>query len=338
MTCVNQHTILASWVDTIINAAELEWPDLAHVCERGKIGVPTKAQSGCRLPHHIMRSVWDEACRYTGDPAFPLLAARNLRPNRIHTLGYYLLAAESLDDICNAFQRHFHVISTAAALKITVNGNQYRITSVSEPAVNNEGFEMFMAFLTELIALQGTEDVNPLKVTLRRHISSGAAREQYTDFFHAPVEFGAQENCVVFPRQAMFEPLKTANPEIRKYCERQLAIYLNQFGSGEFKTLVRSKILELLPNGSVTEADVARGLSLSRSSLVRRLRQEGTSYRKLFNQTQLDLALQYLKDPHLPIGEISIRLGFQDVSSFSRSFRREVGMAPREWRQRHLNS
>ena len=133
----------------------------------------------------------------------------------------------------------------------------------------------------------------------------------------------------------MFERIETANPAIQELSERLLANYLEQFGSGEFKTLARSHILELLVDGGASEEAVAKGLNLSRSSLSRRLRREGTTYRKLFHDTQCDLALQYLRETELPIGEISWRLGFQDMGSFSRSFKRWTGVSPRDWRRTH---
>lgn len=336
MTYTCQHTILTSWAGAVVDAAEREGIPGSEILGPARIDIPKNAQSGSRLPHDIMRPLWDQVCRLSGDAAFPIKAASILRPNSIHALGFGLLAAGSLDEACRMIRRNFHVISTAAALKINVTGNQYQIVSVCEPAVNHEGFEMFMAYLQNIFQLLEPEPINPLKVTLNRSIANSASRERYKSFFQAPVEFDAPTNSMVFSRLAMFEPLRTANAEICKYSERLLMSYLEQFGSGEFKTLVRSKILELLIAGSVSEDAVARGLNMSRSSLARRLRAEGATYRKLFYETQRNLALQYLGNKDLPIGEISLRLGFQDLSSFSRSFRRWTGMSPREWRNRHL--
>lgn len=335
MSYASHHTILSSWAGAVVGAVEREGRYRDDFCAGANVAVPEQALSGARLSHDIMRPLWNEACRTSGDAAFPIKAAHYLKPTSLHTLGFAMLSAGNLDEACQVVRRNFHVISTAAALKVGVEANEYQVTSVCEPTVNDEGFEMFMVFLMETLRLLYPSEVNPLKVTLRRGIADAAARERYKTVFQSPVEFDAPQNALYFPRKLMFERIETANPAIQELSERLLANYLEQFGSGEFKTLARSHILELLVDGSASEEAVAKGLNLSRSSLSRRLRREGTTYRKLFHDTQCDLALQYLRETELPIGEISWRLGFQDMGSFSRSFKRWTGVSPRDWRRKH---
>jgi AraC-like DNA-binding protein len=232
-------------------------------------------------------------------------------------------------------QKHFHVISTAAALDIDVGSKFYTVSSVCEPAVNDEGFEMFLAFLSRLFGRLNEDDVSPVKITLRRPMASKAARDRFSAFFRTEVDFDAPQNMIVFKKQDLMEPLRTANPEIRVLSEKMTARYLEDYGSGEFRTIVRSQILSLLRSGRSSEENVSMALNMSCSSLSRRLRQEGVTYRQMLTETQRSLALQYLRDASLPISEIGFRLGFEDLSSFSRSFRRWTGVSPREWRRRN---
>lgn len=338
MDTTSSHTILAGWVGAIVSAVKqdgYEWRDLAP---DSALDDPSEFAPGARLPHMIMRDVWDRACDVTGDEAIPLRAAQRLQPNALHALGYCLQAASSLNDTCHLLYRHFHVISTAAALNIKIDANTYTVTSVCEPTVNDEGFEMFMAFVVELFRLLSPEPLNPIAVSLRRRVSGRAACDRYRSVFQAPVEFEAPMNSLVFDREPMTVPLRTANPEIRAVGQRLVSSYLAELGSGEYKTLARSQILNQLQSGRASEEGVAKSLNLSCSSLSRRLRQEGTTYRALLHETQRNLAFQYLKNENLAISEISFRLGFEDLSSFSRSFRRWTGIPPREWRRRYANA
>ena len=330
-----RHTILASWVGALATAVQREGHDWSDLCRNAPIPDPRFAAPGARPQHDIMRDIWTRASVLTNDPAISVRAARCLKPHALHSLGYAMLAASSRDEIVRLVQRHFHVISTAAALDIDVGSKFYTITSVCEPAVNDEGFEMFLAFLSRLFARLAEDDVNPVKITLRRPMASKAARDRFNAFFRAEVEFDAPQNMIVFDKQDLLEPLRTANPEIRVLSEKMTAQYLEDYGSGEFRTIVRSQILSLLRNGRSSEENVAKALNMSCSSLSRRLRQEGVTYRQMLNETQRSLALQHLRDASLPISEIGFRLGFEDLSSFSRSFRRWTGVSPREWRRRH---
>jgi AraC-like DNA-binding protein len=64
-------------------------------------------------------------------------------------------------------------------------------------------------------------------------------------------------------------------------------------------------------------------------SLQRKLHERGVTFRKLLDETRRQLADQYLKDSMLTVSEIAYLLGFSEVSSFSRAFRRWTGHAPR---------
>ncbi|MGW8369164.1 MAG: helix-turn-helix transcriptional regulator, partial [Gammaproteobacteria bacterium] len=66
--------------------------------------------------------------------------------------------------------------------------------------------------------------------------------------------------------------------------------------------------------------------------LQRRLRSEGTSFSELRDQTRQDLALAYMRQGRLSVGEIAFLVGFSDQSNFNRAFRRWTGLSPREWR------
>lgn len=331
------HTILASWVGAIASAVEQEGFGWGELWRGGDIGDPRSCASGARLPHEIMRLIWDRAAQLTQDPAVPLRAAARLKPQALHALGYGLMAVSSLDEACRLMHRQFHVISTAAAMQIETTASHYAITSVCEPAVNDEGFEMFLAVVVEMFALLQPDRVRPVRVTLRRPVTSRAVCERYNSFFGVQCEFSAPQNSIVFHRRDMMAPLNSGNPTIRALAEKLTSEYLETFGSGEFRTVVRSQILGLLQSGGASEDAVARSLNMSSSSLARRLRAEGVNYRQLLHETQKSLALQYLEDGDLSISEIGFRLGFEDLSSLSRSFRRWTGVSPRAWRRQHLS-
>ena len=74
---------------------------------------------------------------------------------------------------------------------------------------------------------------------------------------------------------------------------------------------------------------VARGLGISVRSLHRRLTEEGQSYVSLANEASALLAKQLLVNEGRTIHEAAHTMGFSDVSSFHRAFRRWTGTTPR---------
>lgn len=96
---------------------------------------------------------------------------------------------------------------------------------------------------------------------------------------------------------------------------------------------VRGVLVDLMPAGRTGAEDVAQALRISRSTLQRRLREEGTSYQDVLDATRRDMAIRYLTKTTLRADEIASILAYRDANSFSRSFRRWTGQAPVAFRE-----
>ncbi|HAW48299.1 MAG TPA: AraC family transcriptional regulator [Roseovarius sp.] len=96
---------------------------------------------------------------------------------------------------------------------------------------------------------------------------------------------------------------------------------------------VRGALVDLMPAGRTGAEDVAQALGISRSTLQRRLREEGTSYQAVLDATRRDMAIRYLTKTTLRADEIAMVLAYRDANSFSRSFRRWTGEAPVAFRE-----
>src|SRR5947209_14411577 len=94
--------------------------------------------------------------------------------------------------------------------------------------------------------------------------------------------------------------------------------------------LVRTKLFR--DSGSFpTLPDVAEELDVHPRTLRRRLAEEGTSYRALLNEARSAVAVDLLRNVGLTVEEVSTRLGYTEVSTFSHAFRRWYGVAPSEY-------
>jgi AraC-like DNA-binding protein len=86
---------------------------------------------------------------------------------------------------------------------------------------------------------------------------------------------------------------------------------------------------------ALTVADAAAVLRLSKSSFMRLFRQvTGDSFIGYLNRFRVAKAESLLASTGKPIAEISQEVGFYDQSYFGATFRRFLGMTPRQYRQR----
>ena len=94
-----------------------------------------------------------------------------------------------------------------------------------------------------------------------------------------------------------------------------------------FRKEVEARIEPLLPSGSVRIDQVARGLGLSRQTLYRRLKAEGTTFEELLDGVRKRLAVRLIREG-LSVKAAAYRLGFSDPAAFSRAFKRWTGASP----------
>jgi AraC-like DNA-binding protein len=72
---------------------------------------------------------------------------------------------------------------------------------------------------------------------------------------------------------------------------------------------------------------------MSRQTLLRRLKAEGTTFEKVLDQLCRRMALGYLEGGEASIDEIAYLVGFSDPAAFSRAFKRWTGMSPKAMRR-----
>ena len=80
--------------------------------------------------------------------------------------------------------------------------------------------------------------------------------------------------------------------------------------------------------GTLSLEDVASNFNVAPRSLQRRLQDEGVTFQQLSDAVRKSLALHYMEAGKHPVKEIAIMLGYNELSAFSRAFKRWTGKAP----------
>ena len=66
----------------------------------------------------------------------------------------------------------------------------------------------------------------------------------------------------------------------------------------------------------------------------RHLKKENLTFRDISQKGRFERACELLAEPAATVVQVALNLGFSDAASFSRSFRRVVGVSPSEYQQR----
>jgi AraC-like DNA-binding protein len=83
------------------------------------------------------------------------------------------------------------------------------------------------------------------------------------------------------------------------------------------------------------QAIVCERLSITRWTLQRKLAAEQLTFSDLLTQTRVQQARDLLAHTHMPISEISERVGFASTPAFTRFFSRACGVPPARFRDQH---
>lgn len=194
--------------------------------------------------------------------------------------------------------------------------------------------EFFMTVLIRLCRQLTGRRIVPTRARLTHRRSSHGGSE-LAEYFGGHITFGAREDQLTFVGSIKNIAITSADPYLNEIlvanCEQALSH--RPKNRGTLRSAVENAIVPLLPHGKVRAAEIAARLGLSQRTSARRLALEGVTFSEVLESLRGDLARQYLSDPNLSISRIAWLLGYEEVSAFTRAFKRRTGKTPREARQ-----
>jgi AraC-like DNA-binding protein len=96
---------------------------------------------------------------------------------------------------------------------------------------------------------------------------------------------------------------------------------------------VRGLIQELLVEGHVELGGVAATLGISSRTFQRRLSEHGLIFSDMVEYVRNEAAVVLLTRTTTKIIDIALAIGYSEATSFTRAFRRRMGMTPRTYRK-----
>ncbi|HFD80031.1 MAG TPA: AraC family transcriptional regulator [Gammaproteobacteria bacterium] len=333
-TDIERVTTIGSVAALIARALRDAGVDPAPLFKQAGIPLAEVSRPEQRYLSTRMQRLWALALEATGDACFGLKVADYVQPSALHGLGFAWVASDTLRDGLTRLVRFSRFLNSY--LDIRLEERPASVDLVIRGAEHWPGFvhaaqDMGMASFLRMCRITAGEDIAPLAVHLQR--PEPDCVQEFERLFRAPLTFGAVDARLCFDRAQLERPLPTPDPECARLADQTVTDYLARFDRDTLAQQVRARIIEQLPDGTPHQEEVARRLHLSLRSLQRRLRNEGTSFKHLLENTRRELALQYIRENHRSIGEITYLLGFSEPSNFTRAFRRWTGRSPLEYRE-----
>ena len=290
-----------------------------------------------RIPSGVMTAIFAEAERRTRDGSVGLHAGAHAAPSS--PVSYLLLSSGPIERGIRHAERLSRLIMDTLRIRLETDEETASVIFVpgdsSFEASRHAVDYLLMAAVQALRRAVGSE-LRLREVTFR-HGAADAGGEA-ARVFGCPVQFGARDDRLVFPRAVLGAISAFANPRIAEQIEKFAAALAAKTGP---RATVRDEIGDtvrvLLSAGERADrATVARRLGVSDRTLQRRLGEEQTTFKEVRDDVVWEAVEALLSNPTLKIEAIALSVGFADVAAFSKACKRRSKRTPTEIRERLL--
>ncbi len=280
-------------------------------------------------------AVFENAAALTGDDILGFRRGEVREMRRIGLICYVGLASPTVQDYLRNIAGYRRVFSEAIDIDVsdlTESGLLRWHFDVPSKVAHRQYVEFAASGVLASMRQATGYRIVPQRMSFRHLRNTHLDRIQ--EYVGCQVQFGTPDNTLTFAAADLRLPLATADNHLYQvlvdYAETVLQRKTYRFS--DLLVEVERAIADRLASGGANQDNVSRALGMSPRTLARRLAQEGTTFFKTLEELRKSLAVSYLRNSDLALGEITFLLGYSNLSSFNDAFKRWVGMTPRRYR------
>ena len=283
-----------------------------------------------RVPEFELVSLWNFVVETVKRPDIGLFVSMNMTSEYRGPLAKLILHSETVGQALELFVAR-HKWANPGENWFFCNKNELSETVTLGYQID-ENLEYPTAFIERnmsmLIAWLRTmtgEKVFPSRT--RFSFSSPAHFEQYLPIFGDTCQFNAGQNSLTFTRDILEQKNVKSDPYLFKLLRSNHDDLMNRYYA-QFQIVprVKQEIITALPEIMTIET-LSKRVNMSRSSLYRRLKENGTSYSEVLKEVRITLAKSQLKEGST-IAQVAYSLGFTDTSAFQKWFKSAFSHPP----------
>lgn len=252
-------------------------------------------------------------------------------------ISYAILSCENLWESIRRFEKYQNLIGPILMIKLTIEGDNAILSAVPAPHLKWCNPAVLTYFTQEWIAsfMQWQKYIN-CSESLFNHIKFGFPEPNnsadYESHLNCSFEFGHHLTQISFDKRHLELSLNFANHQTNDLCIHQCDKLLREQHHYADLTTEIIQLLANTPSRIPNIKEISSALFITSRTLHRRLLKESTSFQEIIIQFRMSLAKRYLIETNLPISEISMLVGYADHSNFYRTFRKESGHTPQQFR------
>ena len=332
-------TLSVASINLILFAARQRGVDADALARAVGISADQLRDPDGRVLVRQVQALWREVTTATGDSALALKLGELVNPMAIGVLAYVMMHSPTLgqafdklcqyqDIACEGIVTTGHRSASGSLFALTL-----RIIS-SDIIYPEHTFNSELSIYLSVIRVLTGQPISATEIRFAypRPLDT---REHERVFAPAKLTFDAPETAMVLDATLLDLPVLNASPTFSLFFEKHANDILNRLKMPALSARVKSEIVTLMKGEEPTLATVADRLAMGVRTLQLHLKEAGTSYQQLLDETRKELAVSHLREPNLSTTDIAYLLGFAEPSVFFRSFKKWTGQTPGAYRLAH---
>ncbi len=268
------------------------------------------------------------------DPHIGLSMGKRLRASDLGAFGHAIEVAPTVAHALRIMERYLYVFAHANVIRVDVGKKilvvSYNLTD-SHIAIHQQDVELVMTLIAKIIRDITGRQLNPALLELAH--SRPGYHKLIQSHFECEVHFDRSFNRLQYPAHVLELPVVSHEPSLLQALEFYLADRLKlRSEDNDLLEKVNHLIATSLGEGVPELEAIAEALGLSRRTLQRRLSEAGVVFSDMVDVVRREIARDYVLHSGHSLTDISMMLGYQELSSFSRAFRRWYDASPQELR------
>lgn len=327
-------TVSAGYTKALLDLAVSRGADRAQLLSAAGLNARELEQSEARVPFERFKRLMREGKRLSGDPALALHFGTDIRFNVLSIVGLICFAAPTMDEAFRQMNRYGRLVIEVEGVgredRFVVEEQGGRTYIVDKRANPNSFPELTESTLGRFIC--GFSRIFP---TVPLYLSAEVthARPDYGDLYEellgVPVQFGRERNTMEIDPAYFTMTISNSPGYVFGILSEQAEALLKRLeASDTVASEVERRMMADLHTGNISMKTIALQMGVSRQTLYRQLKQEGTSFDELLDRLRHRLAIDYLEGEKVSVNETAYLVGFSDPSAFSRAFKRWTGQRP----------
>lgn len=302
------------------------------LCRLSNVTIAELKEGKVPLSAKQVNDVWVNAVHLTKDDCFGLHFGESLQLSALGIVGEIIKASDTVGGALTIAASLTPLITDAFCLELLEDENTFTVKFVPQIAEWEKSpallqvLDFLMVFVIHELDGLLLKKVRPIAV---QYTAGRNHPKEYERVMRCRPEYNQLENAITFDLTYLKEPILSANFELQRILIEKIKPFTGMID--ETTTLQRRIYNYLMSNaylGIISQEEIAANFNLSTRTLQRKLKEEGIGFQQLADEARKALAINYLKSGSYPLKQISYMLGYNEITAFTRTFKRWTGTTP----------